>query len=929
MKRVKFFLAFLALSLFFIFNPCRDPQPAAAFQAMNIMVTNTNDSGDGSLRAAITAVNNAMNSSTIQFNIPTTDPGFNGTIFRIRVMSELPAITRNGVVIDGSAGVADTNPLGPEIVLDGSLAPSGANGLILSSNNNNIRSLVIQNFVGGDGIRLNDNTVNSIISGCYIGTDETGRVAAGNLTGIRIQNGSNTNIIGGSLTAGNLISGNLGDGIVITGMNSDNNTLAGNIIGLDNSGTLTPLPNLGDGIEISAGPRANAIGGPNSGNIIGGNMGNGILITGMNTMGNRVTSNSIGTAPGNLTRGNGLSGVAILDGANMNTIGDVNLGNIIAFNGSDGITVGAATTEMATNRNRLSRNSIFSNGGLGIDLANNGVTNNDAGDSDSGPNNLQNFPVINNITVLGSAFTVTGTIDTPMPNTVTIEVYTNTVPIPAGDPSGFGEGQNFVASVIPNAMGSFTAAFISNPNVVVTLLAIDSMGNTSEFSSFMVGVGGNTADLQVRNLMVTPATANPGDPIRVNFSVTNAGNASAAANMVAVRLSTDAVIDMNDLLLDSRAVDMLMGGASTQFSIDLRVPMNLMPGSFTIGVVADSGATVMESNEMNNTATAALAVSGNVDFALTNLVATPATGSPGSTVTLSATLTNNGTLPAPAALVEVRLSNDQVITSADTLLGTFNSMTLARGQSLTLSFTATIPPTTTPGPIFLGFVIDPANQVMEVNEANNVVATQFAVVDTTAPVVTVTAPNGGEQLPAGSTFTITWMANDNVGIVSQDVLLSTDGGANFGTVIASGLGGTVRSFVFTVPMLNTGTAQVRIVARDGAGNVGSDNSDANFSIGVRPLIISPVFTNGKLKIIANGSNIQPGAVLVVINGASMETFTLGTNSTGSRFIIRKSQTSMPSGLRLSQVVPVGVTVMFVVRNPNGIESLPAAFQRQQ
>lgn len=929
MKRAVFYFAALAISLFFIINAVYER--VVAFQAAPLMVINTNNDGPGSLRAAITAANMANGNSAIQFNIPRTDPGFNGTIFRIRVMSALPAINRDNTIIDGAtqtAATGDSNPLGPEIVLDGSLAASGADGIILSSNGNNLRSIVIQNFIGGDGIRVNDNNRNNIVTNCFVGTDETGRIAAGNGTGIRIVGGANSNIIGGSLAAGNIVSGNLGDGIVITGVNSDNNTVAGNIIGLDSSATLTPLPNLGDGIQISGAAKANVIGGANAGNLIGGNMGNGIRITGQNTMGNRVMANSIGTIQGNQPRGNNQSGILFADGADTNTVGDVSLGNVIAFNGSDGVTVGTGAGSTGVLRNRITRNSIFSNGGLGIDLGANGVTNNDNGDGDSGPNNFQNFPVLTNVNVVGSSFTVTGTIDTPNPSTVTIEVYTSLVPIPAGDPSGFGEGQNFVASVIPNAMGNFTATFISNPNVVVTLLAIDSTGNTSEFSSFQVGVGGNTADLQVRNLRVTPATADPGDPIRVEFTVTNAGNANAAASTVEVRSSADNVIDMNDALLDSRNVGQLMGNGTTQFSLDLRLPNTLQPGPIFIGVVADARNAVMESNEMNNTATVSVSVSGNIDFDLINLTLNPTTGSPGTSVTLNSMLMNRGTLPAPTATVEVRLSNDQNINSNDSLLGTFTSPMIAPGQAATLTFTTMIPMAANSGRVFVGLIVDPGNQVTESAENNNTISAPFTVADTMAPRVTVRAPNGGEALPAATTFMITWTASDDTGITSQDIQLSTDGGVSFPQVIATGLAGNVRAFAFNVPMINTATAQVRIVARDAAGNMGSDTSDANFTIGLRPVIINPVFSDGKLKILASGSNILPNAQLIVVNGTSRETYTLQLNGSGTRFIIKKSQLGTPSNLPLRQVLPTGVTLMFIVRNSNGIESLPVAFQRQ-
>src|SRR5579859_1607932 len=86
-----------------------------------LMVTNTSDSGPGSLRAAMTAAN-ASPGSMIVFNIATSDAGFNGHWFTIAPLRPLPIVSADGTTIAGStqsAFTGDTNPAGPEIFING------------------------------------------------------------------------------------------------------------------------------------------------------------------------------------------------------------------------------------------------------------------------------------------------------------------------------------------------------------------------------------------------------------------------------------------------------------------------------------------------------------------------------------------------------------------------------------------------------------------------------------------------------------------------------------------------------------------------------------------------------------------------------------------------------------------------------------------
>lgn len=84
-------------------------------------------------------------------------------------------------------------------------------------------------------------------------------------------------------------------------------------------------------------------------------------------------------------------GVYVYDASN-NTVGGSTAGasNVISDNDGSGVSIYG---DDATG-NRILSNSIFSNGGLGIDLGDDGPTANDPGDTDTGPNDLQNKPVL-------------------------------------------------------------------------------------------------------------------------------------------------------------------------------------------------------------------------------------------------------------------------------------------------------------------------------------------------------------------------------------------------------------------------------------------------------------------------------------------------------------------------------------------------------
>jgi VCBS repeat-containing protein len=155
-------------------------------------------------------------------------------------------------------------------------------------------------------------------------------------------------------------------------------------------------------------------------------------------------------------------------------------GNLIEFNSGAGVVVkGATATE-----NGILGNSINANGGLGIDLGNDGVTPNSPGGPHTSPNNLQNFPLITAVTPGSSTTTVQGTLNSTPSTTFRLEFFSSA----ACDPSGFGQGQTFLGFSNLTTDGSGNVSYSVPLSVVVpagtsvAATATDPTDNTSEFS---------------------------------------------------------------------------------------------------------------------------------------------------------------------------------------------------------------------------------------------------------------------------------------------------------------------------------------------------------------------------------------------------------------------------------------------------------------
>ena len=312
--------------------------------------------------------------------------------------------------------------------------------------------------------------------------------------GIGISTAS-ANLVGGTTAgAGNVISANNGWGIFLVGNTASGNTIQGNFIGTDPTGTVG-LGNVLEGIYLLQ-AATNQIGGAavGAGNVISAGQNEGIFLT--NASWNVIQGNLIGTkVDGTNNLGNKYHNIDLQTGANNNVIGGAaaGAGNHLAY--AQTVYCGVRVRTGATN-DLISGNSIFSNGGLGIDLSptdggtaagTNAIVTCESGVAADAANAGQNFPTLSNV-YSGMSTLVSGNLNSASGKNYTLQFFAS----PVGDPSGYGEGQVYLGQTnltlgSASCSSNFTAYLpVSVPaGWVVTATATDPKNNTSEFSAWV------------------------------------------------------------------------------------------------------------------------------------------------------------------------------------------------------------------------------------------------------------------------------------------------------------------------------------------------------------------------------------------------------------------------------------------------------------
>lgn len=777
-------------------------------------VTNTRDSGPGSLRGAMNFFNlvpEAAATKSVQFRIPTSDPGYAGGVWTIKPLTDLYV---NACTVDATTQTTfagNTNPNGPEVVIDGSDPASNCFSVIMNGSNATFKGFAIHSMDGpgvwitginaagqnnkllnstvglaADGVTpkpsgqhnvsISDGAVNTriegcvssgsiwsgittyngatgtVITGCRVGTNAAGTAAVPNgNAGIALQAGTVN-----SQVTNNLASGNNSQGLVLIGPNTTGNVVTGNICGL-NAAQTAAIPNAYEGVTIIDGANNNRVGGPNLsdrnilagntnggfwisnasgntiqnnyvgcnasgtlirntngaavlrsgavsnsiiGNVMVGGQYNGVYVSEETTTGNVFDGNTIGWLPNGTAAGFGYDAVILHNGPRLNTFRNNFIGN-----GSRCLLVFSDAGKPIGSGNTFSNNRIKSPVYQSIDLAGDGlwgVTQNDFKDVDTGPNNLQNYPVISNAVRTNAGTQITGTFNSTPNRTFTLEFFASD----ALESSGYGPGERPLGSINVTTNSNGDANFTANVGGAIggwiTSTATDTVTkDTSEFSA------GSSVPNGLALMSLSPTSVDGGS--------TSVGTIEFGQNVSATTLVT--LASSNTAAAQVPSSTSLASGTRTKtFTVTTSVVTantNVTITATNFGITKSATLTVLRPIALSTLTLGQSSLEGGLTTtASVSLTAPAPTG--GMFVTFSSS-SPDILIPA-SVLIAAGSSSGSVTVSTIAIGGKTTGTITALGNSVTRTATLTVTPTLVR---ITGFTLSPAS----VKGGNNAVGT--------------------------------------------------------------------------------------------------------------------------------------------------------------------------------------------------------------
>lgn len=506
--------------------------------------------------------------------------------------------------------------------------------------------------------------------------------------------------------------------------------------------------------------------------------------------------------------------------------------------------------------------------------------------------------------------------------------------------------------------GTYAAFVIVDNNSEVSQSS--ETNDSSAGVSFTVEVPRVQADLALSGMVVAPASLNTRAFAETRFTLTNRGPTALTNEGLVVEyyLSTDTTFgDADDVKIgDTGHTLSLASGANTAISLTTaglanmarQWPTNLPAGDYYVfarATISDGSPSDPDSsnNRGRTTGRVTYAPATLADLLPQNVSLSTPSAAPGSNVLVRFTVRNAGGTGAPASRTKLQVKNGA---GTELLAQIFSTAPIDANSSVSETRVVPVPASTAAGNFSVFLTVDSENQVPESNETNNVSPGIGLSVEGPL-VVTVTAPNGGENWSAGATQKIEWrIAGATSRIAYFKIRLSTDGGDHYSTDLTpNGLSAhSLRDWSWPIPSsLSSTRARIRVLALDENGQVlAQDNSDGNFAVArsaEAPAVVVTSPNGGELWAIGRTYNITAN-VTGAIRGWSVH---YSIDGGGVWDLISESSTTNPTisvpwrvpnaptrGARVrvtamygtSQVSDVG-NGTFTILGPPGIPSNPA------
>lgn len=301
-------------------------------------------------------------------------------------------------------------------------------------------------------------------------------------------------------------------------------------------------------------------------------------------------------------------------------------------------------------------------------------------------------------------------------------------------------------------------------------------GNETNNNSDPIDVELTGPDIGVVDVRLGNRTAYQGLTFPLRVAIQNLGPVPATNFTLGVFVSTNDTITLHDRKIfssPSLSIDALVGSgglAPMSLLYAVTVPTDLAPGLYKVGVILDPGRTLPESERVNNTRIAddELEVFAPASDLTVTGVGAQAEACAGETARVSALVTNIGAAPAEFGW-SVVLSSNTTVSANDTVLAT-GRLSLAQNAQQVLALDAPLPSTLPAGQYTVGVVLDPAREVAEIDETNNVGA----------------SPTRTDVRAAGLVVTTPSLPNAIVGTPYEVRLAATGGSGRFTWRLAGG-----------------------------------------------------------------------------------------------------------------------------------------------